>query len=108
MDRHQEEIHIEMAQSNPNMLCSEAPFEILEAASFSGEEPSEFMTLYFTAGHVEWLEQIHNRRIHLEQERIDRAVFVLWLRASNLYTSHLTGRDDPDWEKPIFSDEGLY
>ena len=90
------------------MLCSEAAFEILEAASFAGDEPSEFMTLYFTAGHVEWIAETYKRRIHLEQERIDRAVFVLWLRASNLYTSHLTGRADPDWETPIFSDEGLY
>ena len=105
MDRHQEEIYIQLAQANPNMLCSEAPFEILEAASFSGDEPTEFMTLYFTAGHLEWVAQINNRRIHLEQERI---VFLLWLRASNLYTSQHTGRPDPDWGKPFFSDEGLY
>lgn len=108
MDREQEEFHIQMAQSNPNMLCSEASLEILEAASFSVDEPSEFMTLYFAAGHVEWIAQTYKRRIHLEQERIDRAVYVLWLRASNLYTSRITGRDEPDWEQPIFSDEGLY
>ena len=108
MDREQEEFHIQMAQSNPNMLCSEASLEILEAASFSGDEPAEFMTLYFAAGHVEWIAQTYKRRIHLEQERIDRAVYVLWLRASNLYTSRITGRDDPDWKQPIFSDEGLY
>ncbi len=108
MDPHQEEIYIQMAQSNPNMLCSEAPFEILEAASFAGEEPTEFMTFYFTAGHVEWLAQVHDKRIHLDKEMIDRAVFLLWLRASNLYTSHQTGRSDPDWEQPLFSDEGLY
>ena len=108
MDPHQEETYIQMAQNNPNMLCSEAPFAILEAASFAGEEPTAFMTSYFTAGHVEWLAQIYNKRIHLEKERIDRAFFLLWLRASNLYTSHQTGRSDPDWEQPLFSDEGLY
>ena len=97
-----------MAQDNPHILCSEAPFEILEAASFAGEEPTQFMTLYFTAGYLEWVAQTNTRRIHLEQERIDRAVFLLWLRASNLYTSHQTGRPDADWDKPLFSDEGLY
>ena len=108
MDRHQEEFYIQMAQSNPHMLCSEAPFEILEAASFAGEEPTEFMTSFFTAGHLEWISQIYNQRIHFEKERIDRAVFVLWLRASDLYTSHHTRRSDPNWDKPLFSDEGLY
>ena len=43
-----------------------------------------------------------------DQEIIDRAVYVLWYRACALYTSHQTGVADPDWDRPFFSDEGLY
>ncbi len=108
MNQDQESAYIKMAQANPEFLCSEIPLELLEAASFSGEEPSDFLTQFLTAGHLEWLAQRHGGRYHYEQERIDRAVFLLWDRACHLYTSRLMSLDDANWVKPFFSDEGLY
>ena len=108
MNQDQEAAFVQMAQDNPEILCSEIPVELLEAASFSGEEPSEFLTQFLTAGHLEWLAQRHDGRYHYEQERIDRAVYLLWNRACHLYTSHIMSLADADWVKPFFSDEGLY
>ena len=41
-------------------------------------------------------------------QRIDRAVLLIWNRACHLYTSHLMSLADADWNRPFFSDEGLY
>ena len=108
MNQDQEAAYTQMAQDNPEILCSEIPVELLEAASFSGEEPSEFLTQELTAGHQEWLAGRYGGRYHYGQERIDRAVLLLWDRACHLYTSHIMSRADPDWGKPFFADEGLY
>ena len=108
MNQEQEEVYLQMAQDNPEILCSQIPVELLEAASFSGDEPSEFLTQFLTAGHQEWLARRHGRRYQYEQERIDCAVYLLWYRACHLYTSHLVSRPDADWDRPFFSDEGLY
>ncbi len=108
MNQDQEEAYTQMAQDNPEILCSEIPVELLEAASFSGEEPSEFLTQFLTAGHLEWLARRNGGRYHYEQERIDRAVYLLWDRACHLYTSHIMSLADADWNRPFFSDEGLY
>ena len=108
MNQDQEETYIQMAQGSPGILCSEIPVELLEAASFSGEEPSEFLTQFLTAGHLEWLALRHGGRYNYEQERIDRAVYLLWDRACHLYTSHIMSLADADWDRPFFSDEGLY
>ncbi len=108
MNPDQEEAYIQMAQDNPEILCSEIPVDLLEAASYSGEEPSEFLTQFLTAGHQEWLARRNGGRYRYEQERIDRAVYLLWYRACHLYTSHMMSLADEDWNKPFFSDEGLY
>ena len=97
-----------MAQDNPEILCSEIPVELLEAASFSGEEPSPFMSQFLTTGHQEWLVRRDGGRHPYEQERIDCAVYLLWDRACRLYTSHIMSRPDPDWTNSFFSDDGLY
>jgi hypothetical protein len=105
----QEEHYIQMASDNPSMLCSEAPVEILEAASYAGDEPTPFLTSFFTAGHTQWLAQRYGQRVSaFEEERIERAVILLWIRACELYTSRVYGRPDLEWDKPFFSDEGLY
>jgi len=100
--------YIRLAQEEPNMLCSQAPVEILRASAYAGEEPTLFLQEFFKAGFVQRLSEIFGRRMDFDQEIIDRAVFVLWYRACSLYTSHLTGRPDPDWDKLFFSDEDLY
>ena len=46
MDREQEEYYIDLAAENPEMLCSEAPDEILEACA-ADAEPTAFLEEFF-------------------------------------------------------------
>lgn len=108
MDTAEEESYIQLAARNPNMLCSDLPFEILQACSFSDNEPTAFLRRFFRAGHIAWLTELIGRQTEFDPELIDRAVFVLWIRASSLYTSYMIGREDKDWIQQLFSDEGLY
>jgi hypothetical protein len=109
MDPDKEEFYLTMASDSPNMLCSEAPVEILKAASYAGDEPTPFLTSFFAAGHTQWLARRYGRpATSFEEERIQRAALLLWVRACELYTSHVYGRSDPNWDRPFFSDEGLY
>jgi hypothetical protein len=39
---------------------------------------------------------------------IDRAILVLWFRASLLNTSRMMGQPNSDDDRPFFSDEDLY
>jgi hypothetical protein len=43
MEKDQEKLYIQMAREHPDIICSDVPVEILEAAAFSGEEPTNFM-----------------------------------------------------------------
>ena len=109
MNPEQAEAYIRIALASPNMLCSEAPVEILKECSYAGDEPTEFLTSFFSAGHTQWLEQTYGQpAAAYEKERIERAVILLWVRACNLYTSHLFERPDSSWESHFFSDYGLY
>ena len=87
------------------MLCSEAPLEILEACA-SEAEPTKFMEDFFATGYSQWV--LENRGHRLPQEIINNAILVLCLRACRLHTSILLEEKDPDWNKPFFSDTGLY
>jgi hypothetical protein len=108
MEPEKEESYINMARERPDLLCSEAPFEVLEAASFSGEEPTEFLKTLLATGHKQCLLQCCGQQAYFDQEQIDRAVMVLWLRACDLYTSLMLNRPNSEWDKLFFSDEGLY
>ncbi len=100
-----EESFLGLAQENAGMLCSEVPREILEACTAEAE-PTKFLEDFFATGYAQWmLEQTGHR---LPQAMINNAIIVLWLRACRLHTSLLTGEPDEDWDKPFFSDEGLY
>jgi hypothetical protein len=105
MDSAQEDQHLQLAMDHPDMLCSEAPLEILEACS-SEAEPTRFLEEFFAAGYTQWLWQKYGRR--LPKERVNNAIIVLWNRACRLHTNIITGVKDPDRDKPFFSDEGLY
>lgn len=105
MDRAKEKHYLQMALDIPNMLCSEAPIEILEACS-SEAEPTDFMEEFFATGFTQWALQKYGLRF--PQERINNAIIVLWHRACRLHTSSLLGNRDPDEDRPFFSDEGLY
>ena len=103
-----ERAYLQLAMDNPNLLCSEVPAGLLQAASYAGDEPDEFLRTLLAAGHTQWLLQRHGPQTRPLPEQVDRAVLVLWVRACSLYTSRMTGRSDEDWDKPFFSDEGLY
>ena len=105
MDPIQEDQYLQLAMNKPDMLCSEAPLEILEACS-SEAEPTRFLEEFFATGYTQWLLQKYGRR--LPKERVNNAIIVLWNRACRLHTDMITGVKDPDWDKPFFSDEGLY
>ena len=102
-----EERFLRLAVEQPDMLCSQVPADILEAAA-SEAEPTKFLEEFFATGYTEWLAKKHGRRLHLPREQIDRAILVLWFRACLLETSRLLGRNNGDEDKPFFSDEGLY
>ncbi len=103
-----EPAYLQLAMEQPLLLCSAAPPEILQACSFAGEEPTAFLRDFFAAGYTQWVWQTQGLRIDFDQERIARAVILLWIRACHLYTSLEYNRPNPDWEKSFFSDEGLY
>ena len=98
---------LQMAMDHPEMLCSDAPIPILEAAS-AEQEPTPFMEEYFAVGHAAWLTYKHGRRIALPQNLMNRAILVLWNRAGLLHTDYLVGQTNPDADKLFFSDQDLY
>ena len=101
----EESKYIQLALNQSEMLCSEAPLEILEACA-SEAEPTKFMEDFFATGYSQWV--LENRGHRLPQEIINNAILVLWLRACRLHTCILLEEKDPDWNKPFFSDTGLY
>ena len=101
----EESTYIQLALNQSEMLCSEAPLEILEACA-SEADPTKFMEDFFAAGYSQWV--LENRGHRLPQEIINNAILVLWLRACRLHTSILLEEKDPDWNKSFFSDTGLY
>lgn len=107
MDPEREEFFIQMAADHPDMLCSEVPAELLEAASYAGDEPNQFLRSFFTTGYTQWLRLNVSPRLRLPKEQIDKAVMVLWVRACILNTSRISGRPDDNWPKPFFWDEEL-
>ena len=107
MDQETIDRFLKMALEQPEITCGDAPVEILEAAA-TDVEPTPFMEEYFATGHAGWLALKHGRKISLPQNLMDRAILVLWNRASLLDTDLLLGQTNPDAGKPFFSDEGLY
>jgi len=99
--------YLELAAQNPNMLCSEAPPEILQASSFAGDEPTAFLFEFFATGYNQWHLRTHGFSIDFDQERVARGVLLLWFRACDLYTSLEYERPHSDWSKEFFSDVGL-
>ena len=107
LDSEMEQYFLRIAVEQPDFLCSEAPVEILEDCA-SDVEPTKFQEQYFAAGHAEWLARKHGRRINLPKAMIDRAILVLWYRASLLNTARILGLESEHADQQFFSDEGLY
>ena len=104
MDREQEEYYMDFAAENPEMLCSEAPDDILEACA-ADAEPTAFLEEFFAAGHSQWILMTYGRR--LPQAMVNNNILQLWIRACRLHTRKLTGEHEPDWAKPFFSIEDM-
>ena len=107
MDPAREADYLRMALESPMMLCSEAPEDVLEATTDDDVEPSEFVKDFLERGYTRWVNETFGP-VPISRAQINNAVLALWVRARRLHTSHLLSRTDPDWDKPFFSDEGLY
>ena len=104
-DREQHFLHL--ATEQPDILCSDAPDEILEACAVE-VEPTDFLEQYFAAGHSAWLALKHGRSINKPQILANQAILVLYRRACLLNTARLLGQTTEYADQPFFSDEDLY
>lgn len=107
MEPDREQHFLRMAVEHPDILCADAPDEILEACGVE-IEPTDFLEQYFAAGHSAWLAHKHGRSINKPQILVDQAILVLYRRACLIYTARLTGQTVPDADQPFFSDDDLY
>lgn len=107
MDPTAEERYLQMALDRPDMLGSEAPMEVLEAASLV-DEPTGFLENFFAAGYTQRLSKKYGRSVHLPQDRTNNAVVILWVKACRLHTNRMLGLPDEELDKPLFADELLY
>ena len=107
MEPDREQFFLKQAVEQPDILCGDAPDEILEACGVE-IEPTDFLEQYFAAGHSAWLAHKHGRSINKPQMLVDQAILVLYRRACLLYTARLMGQDGPDIDRPFFSDDELY
>ena len=107
MEPDREQHFLRMAAEQPDILCADAPDEILEACAVE-VEPTDFLEQYFAAGHSAWLAHKHGRRINKPQILVDQAILVLYRRACLLNTARLMGQTSEYANQPFFSDEDLY
>ena len=107
MDPDREQHFLRMAAEQPDILCADAPDEILEACAVE-VEPTDFLEQYFAAGHSAWLAHKHGRTINKPQILVDQAILVLYRRACLLNTARLMGQTSEYANQPFFSDEDLY
>ena len=107
MEPDREQHFLSMATEQPDILCCDAPEEILEACGVE-IEPTDFLEQYFAAGHSGWLALKHGRSVNKPQILVNQAILVLYRRACLLYTAKLTGQISPDADKQFFSDDDLY
>ena len=107
MEPDREQHFLRMALEQPDILCVDAPDEILEACAVE-VEPTDFLEQYFAAGHSAWLAHKHGRSINKPQILVDQAILVLYRRACLLNTARLMGQTSEYANQPFFSDEDLY
>lgn len=107
MEPDREQHFLRMAAEQPDILCADAPDEILEACAVE-IEPTDFLEQYFAAGHSAWLAHKHGRSINKPQMLMNQAILVLYRRACLLNTARLLGQPGEFAGQPFFSDEDLY
>ena len=107
MEPDRERHFLRLAAEQPDILCADAPDEILEACAVE-VEPTDFLEQYFAAGHSAWLAHKHGRSINKPQMLMNQAILVLYRRACLLNTARLVGQASEFAGQPFFSDEDLY
>ena len=107
MEPDREQHFLRMAAEQPDILCADAPDEILEACAVE-VEPTDFLEQYFAAGHSAWLAHKHGRTINKPQILVNQAILVLYRRACLLNTARFMGQTSEYANQPFFSDEDLY
>ena len=107
MEPDREQHFLRMAAEQPDILCADAPDEILEACAVE-VEPTDFLEQYFAAGHSAWLAHKHGRTINKPPILVNQAILVLYRRACLLNTARLMGQPSEHANQPFFSDEDLY
>jgi hypothetical protein len=107
MEPDREQHFLRMAAERPDILCADAPDEVLEACAVE-VEPTDFLEQYFAAGHSAWLAHKHGRTINKPQILVNQAILVLYRRACLLNTARLMGQTSEYANQPFFSDEDLY
>ena len=107
MEPDREQHFLLMAAEQPDILCADAPDEILEACAVE-VEPTDFLEQYFAAGHSAWLAHKHGRTINKPQILVNQAILVLYRRACLLNTARLMGQTSEYANQHFFSDEDLY
>ena len=105
MDRHKEEEFLRLASETPGVLARDIPTEVLHVSVYD-VEPTRWFLEFLETGHTEWVKR-RDGRLTKSRDQVRSAAIFLWLRACRLYNSRLLGRDDPGWDQPFFSDEGL-
>ena len=107
MEPDREQHFLRMAAEQPDILCADAPAEILEACGVE-VEPTDFLEQYFAAGHSAWLAHKHGRTINKPQILVNQAILVLYRRACLLNTARVMGHASEYDNQHFFSDDDLY
>lgn len=107
MEPDREQHFLRMAAEQPDILCADAPAEILEACGVE-IEPTDFLEQYFAAGHSAWLAHKHGRTINKPQILVNQAILVLYRRACLLNTARVMGQASEYDNQHFFSDDDLY
>ena len=107
MEPDREQHFLRMAAEQPDILCADAPAEILEACGVE-VEPTDFLEQYFAAGHSAWLAHKHGRTINKPQILVNQAILVLYRRACLLNTARVMGHTSEYDNQHFFSDDDLY
>ena len=107
MEPDREQHFLRMAAEQPDILCADAPAEILEACGVE-VEPTDFLEQYFAAGHSAWLAHKHGRTINKPQILVNQAILVLYRRACLLNTARVMGQASEYDNQHFFSDDDLY
>ncbi|MFL2645075.1 MAG: hypothetical protein ACJ0KI_05380 [Dehalococcoidia bacterium] len=106
MDKAQEDELLKFAEEHPDVLCKDAPLEVLEECSHDAE-PTPFLESFFETGFKKWFIKKTGYDITPPRYEITNAILLLHFRANKMYTYHVLNEENPYSEQMFFSNEGL-